>query len=191
VSRYVAAHAPCPVVVVRQPSMAVRREIAVGIRDPQDTADTLEFAFSEAALRGADLTAVHAWSWFPSALVVPAEGEAQELRPADHEHISAQAESHLTAALGRWRDKYPGVRVRQDLIVLGRHRSPGGAGPGIASVQHAVLDHARGPVAVVPSAWSGENASVWTFDPSASVWTFAPPASLEEFDQSGLLKEML
>jgi nucleotide-binding universal stress UspA family protein len=209
VSRYVAAHAPCPVVVVRQPSMAVRREIAVGIRDPQDTADTLEFAFSEAALRGADLTAVHAWSWFPSALVVPAEGEAQELRPADHEHISAQAASHLTAALGRWRDKYPGVRVRQDvihghparvlasysarvdLIVLGRHRSPGGAGPGIASVQHAVLDHARGPVAVVPSPWSGETASVWTFDPSASVWTFAPPASLGEFGQSGLLKEML
>ena len=36
VSRYVASHAPCPVVVVREETMALHREIAVGIRDPED-----------------------------------------------------------------------------------------------------------------------------------------------------------
>ena len=187
VSRYAAAYAPCPVVVVRQQSMAVHREIAVGIRDPQDSADALAFAFEEAALRGADLTAVHAWSWFPSQLRGPADGTNAELRRADPQQISAQATSQLTAALHEWRDKYPGVRVRQDvvhghparvlasysaradLVVLGRHGSPGGVGPGIGSIQHAVLDHARGPVAIVPSAQLTATAPGWTFHPSTSV----------------------
>ncbi len=163
VSRYAATRAPCPVVVVREESMAVHREIAVGIRDPQDTDQTLAFAFEEAALRGADLVAVHTWFWFPSAL------GATELRSTDPDRISAEAASSLAAALGGWRDKYPGVRVRHDiirghparvlasysaradLVVLGRHGHPADAGPGIGSIQHAVLDHAHGPVAVVPT----------------------------------------
>jgi len=61
VSGYAATRALCPVVVVRQETMAVHREIAVGIRDPQDATEALAFAFEEAAARGADLVAVHAW----------------------------------------------------------------------------------------------------------------------------------
>ena len=67
VSRYAATRAPCPVVVVREDTMAVHREIAVGIRDPRDTGAALAFAFEEAATRDADLTAVHTWYWYPSA----------------------------------------------------------------------------------------------------------------------------
>jgi nucleotide-binding universal stress UspA family protein len=159
VSRYVASHAPGPVVVVRQESMAVHREIAVGIRDPQDTGAPLAFAFDEAALRQADLVAVHTWS--PSAPDRPAG--------KDLDRISAEAAGDLAAALQEWSEKYPDVRVRQDvihghparvlasysaradLVVLGRHGHPGGVGPGIGSVQHAVLDHAHGPVAIIPS----------------------------------------
>ena len=111
VSRYAATRAACPVVVVREESMAVHREIAVGIRDPHDADGTLAFAFEEAALRGADLTAVHTWYWFPSALHLPAG--AQELRPADPDQISAEAARSLAAALEGWRDKYPDVRVRR------------------------------------------------------------------------------
>jgi nucleotide-binding universal stress UspA family protein len=167
VSRYAATRAPCPVVVVREESMAVHREIVVGIRDPQDTGQTLAFAFEEAALRHADLVAVHTWFWFPSALHLSAE--ATELRPTDPDRIAAEATSSLAAALKGWREKYPGVPVRHDiihghparvlasysaradLVVLGRHGHPADAGPGIGSIQHAVLDHAHGPVAVVPS----------------------------------------
>ena len=167
VSRYAASRAACPVVVVREESMAVHREIAVGIRDPEDTGEALAFAFEEAALRHADLVAVHTWYWFPAALHRPAAGK--ELRPADPERIAAEAASSLAAALSGWREKYPGVRVRHDithghparvlasysaradLVVLGRHGHPADSGPGIGSIQHAVLDHAHGPVAVVPS----------------------------------------
>jgi len=162
VSRYVAAWAPCPVAVVREESSAVHREVAVGVRDPQNATGALAFAFEEAALRGADLVAVHTWYWLPS-------GQAGALRPADPGRFVAEATRQLAAALKDWQDKYPDVRVsrdvirghparvlaslsaRTDLVVLGRHGHPAGPGPGIGSIQHAVLDHAHGPVAVVPS----------------------------------------
>ena len=162
VSRYVAAWAPCPVAVVREESSAVHREVAVGVRDPEDATGALAFAFEEAALRGADLVAVHTWYWLPS-------GQAGALRPADPGRFAAEATRQLAAALKDWQDKYPDVRVsrdvirghparvlaslsaRTDLVVLGRHGHPAGPGPGIGSIQHAVLDHAHGPVAVVPS----------------------------------------
>jgi nucleotide-binding universal stress UspA family protein len=41
VSRYVAAHAPCPVVVAPEDSMAVHAEIVVGVGDPAQAADSL------------------------------------------------------------------------------------------------------------------------------------------------------
>jgi nucleotide-binding universal stress UspA family protein len=169
VSRYVASRAACPVVVVREESMAVHREIAVGIRDPHDTGGALAFAFEEAALRGADLVAVHTWYWVPAA--PRAAGEADTgLQPDDPARVSAESDRQLAAALAGWHDKYPAVNVRRDvihghparvlssysaradLVVLGRHRHPHGTGPGIGSVQHAVLDHAHGPVAIIPDA---------------------------------------
>ena len=160
VSRYAAARATCPVIVVRQASMAVHQEVVVGIRDPQETSEALTFAFEEAAARHADLMAVHAWHWFPSVPRSPVDQDA----PFHLEQISGQAVHSLSAVLEQWRQKYPSVRVRQDvirghparilanysvrsdLIVIGRH-----ADPGIGSIQHALLDHARGPVAVVPA----------------------------------------
>jgi nucleotide-binding universal stress UspA family protein len=166
VSRHVAAWAPCPVVVVREETTVVHREIAVGIRDPEDITGTLAFSFEEAARRGADLVAVHTWYWLPVALHASPAGA---LRPPDPAQISAEAGRHLAAALEQWHGKYPEVRVRQDvvwghpahvlasysaradLVVLGRHGHPSGPGPGIGSIQYAVLDHAHGPVAVVPS----------------------------------------
>ena len=143
VSRYVASRAPCPVVVVREESMAVHREIAVGIRDPQDTGAALAFAFEEAALRDAEPGRRPHLVLVPSAAHRPARGTL----PTDLDRISAEAASGLAAALKGWSEKYPGVRVRQDvihghparvlasysaradLVVLGRHGHPGGAGP--------------------------------------------------------------
>ena len=177
VSRYAATRAAGPVVVVRQETMAIHREIAVGIRDPGDVADTFAFAFEEAAKRGASLVAVHAWHWFPSALRRAGVGAGAPGPSADPEQISAEADRALIAALDEWRDKYPWVRVRTDvvrghpgrvlasysaradLVVLGRHSSlgrpnPGSLGsvsPGVGSILHAVLDHAHSPVAVVPA----------------------------------------
>jgi nucleotide-binding universal stress UspA family protein len=167
VSRYVADRARCPVVVVRAENTAVHREIAVGVRDPQDITATLSFAFEEAEMRGAHLVVVHTWFWSPSALHLTGPGE---LMPSDPGQIPAEAASVLAASLESWREKYPEVRVRQDivrghparvlasysaradLVVIGRHAHPGGEGPGIGSVQHVLLDHAHGPVAVIAAA---------------------------------------
>ncbi len=169
VSRYAASRAACPVVVVRDETMAVHREIAVGVRDPQEAGAALAFAFEEAALRRADLVAVHTWSRFPPASRLRGAGEVSVLRPDDPARVAAEADRQLAAALAGWREKYPAVNVRQDvvhghparvlasysaradLVVLGRHDHPEDGGPGIGSIQHAVLDHAHGPVAVIPS----------------------------------------
>jgi len=168
VSRYVAVHAACPVIVVRQETSAVHREIAVGIRETEDSTAALAFAFEEAALRDADLVAVHALPAFPPALHVPGAGGGI-LRAAPHEEDLAEAASQLAGMLAGWGDKYPAVRVRHDvvhghparvlasysartdLVVLGRHGGPAPGSAGVGSVQHAVLNHAHGPVAIVPS----------------------------------------
>jgi nucleotide-binding universal stress UspA family protein len=167
ISRYSAMHASCPVVVVREGTSAVTREVAVGVRDPHDATATLAFAFEEAALRDAVLVAVHSCYWFPSAPGLGAS-EAAGRAAADAEQVSAEASRDLTDDLERWQDKYPDVPVRldvvhghparmlasysarADLVVIGRHGGPV-TGPAIGAVQHAVLHHARGPVAVVPS----------------------------------------
>jgi nucleotide-binding universal stress UspA family protein len=164
VSRYVATRAACPVVVVRhEAGRGVRHEIVAGIGDPQDASEALAFAFEEAMLTEAELAVVHAWYWCGSASGLP-DAEKGTANPA---RMSEAAGRRLAEALAPWRDKYPGVRVRQDvvhghpgrvlasyttradLVVLGRHGASCTAGPGIGSVQHAVLNHAHGTVAVV------------------------------------------
>lgn len=160
VSRYAATRAQCPVVVVRQATMAVHREVVVGIRDPHDAEGALAFAFEEAAARHAELAVVHAWSWFPGSVRAQDAIDA----PFHPEQVSDEVARALAAVLDGWREKYPGVEVRQDvihghparvlasysaradLLVIGRHGDPG-----VGSIRHALLDHARGPVAVVPS----------------------------------------
>jgi nucleotide-binding universal stress UspA family protein len=152
VSRYVATHAPVPVVVVREETTAADREIVVGVRDPAQSEAVLEFGFAEAALRRARLLAVHA-----SPAPVPGHTEA----PA--EEISG-----LGGAVTAWREKFPevearcdvvhahpgrvlsGLSARADLVVLGRHAPDGSHGRGVGSVTHAVLSHAHGPVVSVP-----------------------------------------
>ena len=48
VSRYVAVHAACPVIVVRQETSAVHREIAVGIRETEDGTAALAEMYKQA-----------------------------------------------------------------------------------------------------------------------------------------------
>jgi nucleotide-binding universal stress UspA family protein len=165
VSRYAVTHAPCPVVVVREESTGLRREVVVGIRDPENASRALAFAFEEAALRNAELVAVHAWV----AAALPIWVGAGAAGQADPAEISAEAADRLTGSLSGWQDKYPDVRVRQnvvnahpavmlcsysaraDLVVLGGYGALGATVHGTESIQHMVLNHACGPIAVVPS----------------------------------------
>jgi nucleotide-binding universal stress UspA family protein len=164
VSRYAASHASCPVVVVRDETTATHRQVGIGLGDLDHCADSLTFAFEEAGLRQASLLAIHAWQ-APQADISRA-GEAST--GVDSHALEAEAARQLEGLLTEWREKYPdvpvsqdvvhghpgralvGLSARADLVVIGRHaKHPGRPGPG--SVRHAVLNHAHGPVAVVPS----------------------------------------
>jgi nucleotide-binding universal stress UspA family protein len=151
VSRYAAAHAACPIVVVRDLLPAASGLIGVGVGDLDDCADPLTFAFDEASLRKAAVFAIHA-----------------RPGPAPESPAAAAAGARLAELMESWASKYPGVPVSQqvvpghpaqaliglsarvDLVVMGRHgEHPGPHGPG--PIRHAVLSHAHGPIALVPS----------------------------------------
>jgi nucleotide-binding universal stress UspA family protein len=164
VSRYVATHASCPVVVIRDEPPSPHGLVGVGVADLDSCGDALTFAFEEASLRHASLLVLHAWH--------TPETEISRAGSGPHEssaEAAAEATGHLTALLDDWRAKYPGVPVSQevvhghpgralvglsaraDLLVIGRHARHSGR-PGRGSVRHALLNHAHGPVVTVPSA---------------------------------------
>jgi nucleotide-binding universal stress UspA family protein len=166
VARYAADHASCPVVVVRGETAAARRLVGVGVGDGdrEDCAAVLAFAFEEAALRKASVLAIHAWH-------APQDGifwTGDRFPPPGLHVAAADAARQLTLLLDTWREKYPDVLVsgkvvhghpgralaglsdRADLVVIGRH-SHHSRLPGPGSVRHAVLNHAHGPIAIVPS----------------------------------------
>ena len=160
VSRYAASHASSPVMVIRDEPPAPHGLIGVGVADTDSCRDALTFALEEASLRHAGLHAVHAWhapqSEITRAGPLPTESSAQ---------AAADAATALAGVLDECRAKYPdvpvthevvhghparalaGLSARADLVVIGRR--PGEPGPG--PVRHALLNHAHGPVAVVPS----------------------------------------
>ena len=164
VSRYAATHASCPVVVVRDDTGGARRQVAVGIGDPESSATSLTFAFEEAAARKAALLAVHAWNTPQSGM----ERAMSALNAPGAHTMEQELARRLKALVEEWQAKYPDVEVSQDvlyghpgralaglsaradLVVIGRHPGRHGVhGPG--AVTHAVLNHAHGPIVTVPS----------------------------------------
>ena len=160
VSRYAATHAACPVVVVREAPESPRRLVGIGIGDLENDA-SLAFAFEEAALRKASLIAIHSWH-LPDSDISRAGSIFTE---PERYVVETETAKRLEQMLDKWRAKYPdveagqevvhghpgraltGLSARADLVVLGRrsvHHGP-------ASVMHAVLNHAHGPVVTVPS----------------------------------------
>ncbi len=164
VSRYVASHAPCPVVVIRDEPAVPYGRVGVGVGDLDRSGEALTFAFEEAGLRKASLLAIHSWHT-PQADISRA---GESFTPPSSQAVQAETARLLEGLLDSWRAKYPDVQVSQevvhghpgralvglsaraDLTVMGRRaRHPGPQGPG--TVRHAVLEHAHGPVAIVPS----------------------------------------
>lgn len=163
----VASGASCPVVVVPKDPSAVRpeAEVAVGVGGGPVEESLLDFAFDAARLRGARLRAVHAWALpgvpLSAALLVPEE---------DRGAWEDQEVQRLSDVLRGFTDRCPEVPVLPDvvllhpaqalvhasrragLLVLGRFSGPRAAERRLGPVAHAVLHHARCPVAVVPRA---------------------------------------
>lgn len=160
VSVAVAAHAPCPVVVVREDmASAPGGPVVVGVDGSDEGRIAVEFAFAEASTRGVALDAVH---------VVPPPrpaGKQGHDAPVDISPLSARGV--LEAALHDCRTRYPRVRVNPrvlpgapgqvlagasreaQLLVVGSRGRGGFHGLILGSVSQHVLHRARCPVAVV------------------------------------------
>jgi nucleotide-binding universal stress UspA family protein len=148
----------CPVpVIVHRPTdhsvdVPLPRPVLVGVPADRPAEAVVEFAFAEAALRGAPLHAMYVWSGGNGFAV------AQE-----------QAARRLTEALTGWAEKYPEVAVRRtvrhsldaavalaaasraaQLVVVGSPQRTGGLPRAlVGSVVHALVHRAGCPVAVV------------------------------------------
>lgn len=166
-----AAHAHCPVAVVRGTGDRPDRPVVAGIDGGPSSEAVMDAAFEEAANRGARLVAVHAWSDgdFEGASI---EGR----RYLGWEPVAEAERVVLGESLTAWQEKYPEVPVdrvvvrdrprhlllewsrRAQLVVVG-HRGRGGfAGLMLGSTSQALVHHADGPVLVVrppESRWSG------------------------------------
>ncbi|MEV8093310.1 universal stress protein [Kitasatospora sp. NPDC085879] len=162
-----AAHAGCPVVLVRAGADGGRAsgDVVVGVEGGRPCDEVLAFAFAQAAERGAGLRAMES-------LTLPAGPYVTDAPLAQPQIRVAVAEFELVRlqdALARWREKYPEVEAEAEvtgwpagralveasrsaaLVVLGR-RTPRllPAAPRLGATAHTVLHHAHGPVAVVP-----------------------------------------
>ena len=172
-----ARDAECPVVVVPKPGREVHDampiepgpRVVVGLQVDGPDEATLSFAFAEAALRGARLQVVAAYSW-PAHIWTAAPGVV--LPPAvDQDAVENETRALADGFLAPHRERHPEVDAEPyvapgdaagllvaasrdaHLVVVGRHRrrllAPARM---MGSVAQAVLLHAASPVAVVPPA---------------------------------------
>ena len=162
-----AAHARCPVLVLRK-GTAPSGPVLVGVDGSPAARDAVAFAFEEAALRQAPLLALHAWTTWN--VPVPARPPSPEA-PYAYEPgmLAADEERLLSEALAGCAERYPDVTVEDrsvraatretlvaasrnaQLLVVGARGRGGFTGLLLGSVSQAVLHHSLCPVAVVPN----------------------------------------
>ncbi|MFF7738892.1 universal stress protein [Streptomyces sp. NPDC007984] len=164
---HLAAHGRCPVLVVREQGQSAG-PIVVGVDGSPAGAGAVDFAFAEAALRGVDIVALHAWTTWNAPMPTPQD----ESMPYANEPqaLAAGEERLLSEALVGHQKTYPGVNVKREvvhggtrealieasrtaqLLVVGARGRGGFAGLLLGSVSQAMLHHAHCPVAVVRGA---------------------------------------
>jgi nucleotide-binding universal stress UspA family protein len=158
-----AAHAACPVVVVRGPepdhATPPRDPVVVGVDGSPTSEAAVAFAFEAASLRGVPLVAVHVWQ---DVLLDPTMASL-----LDWDAVESDEREVLSERLAGWSGKYPDVPVRRlvvrdrpahmlveqsgraQLVVVGSRGRGGFTGLLMGSVSQALLHHAHCPVAVV------------------------------------------
>jgi nucleotide-binding universal stress UspA family protein len=171
VSVQTAAHARCPVVVVRPhlpesaspgPERHGVGRIVVGTDCSERSDRAVAFAFAEAQARGIGLTVVHAWR-YP---VSTSPGELVHV-VVNRTDLTDMENDLVAKSFAEHREAHPGVPVQQvlaqgnaaavlvhesfgaDLLVVGSRGHGGFAGLLLGSVSDAAIRHAGCPVAVV------------------------------------------
>ncbi|MFH9705889.1 universal stress protein [Streptomyces luteogriseus] len=168
-----AAAAPCPVVLVphhsgtfaeKDPAGYGTGQVVLGFDAHRPVGEVADFAFSAADAHTARLHVVQAWAF-------PAESVSSRILVVTEEDRAGwedQEVLRLSDVLRPWQEKYPGLTVAgdlmllhpaeallnasrsADLLVVGRRAEPRASEGRLGPVAHAVLHHARCPVAVVP-----------------------------------------
>jgi nucleotide-binding universal stress UspA family protein len=167
VSLAVAAHAACPVVVLRgshdhQATPPVRGRVVVGVGEDAKRSEAVRFAVEEARRRGVALEAVRAWRSpahesvdHPLLAGGPArlyeERAAEELEEALRE-VPADVELRRRTVEGPARRVLVDASHEADLLVVGATRREGQFGLQLGRVAHTALHHSACPVVVVPHA---------------------------------------
>lgn len=164
VAAALAAHATCPVVVVRgaerDPSEAASLPVVVGVDGSATSDAAVAFAFEAAAARRVSIVAVHSW-W------EPVFDPAMSAMVFDWGAIQAEEARLLTQRMAGWTEKFPEVFVEHhvtrdrpahslleqaaqaQLVVVGSHGRGGFSSLVLGSVSHALLHRSPCPVAVV------------------------------------------
>ncbi|MFB9238327.1 universal stress protein [Plantactinospora siamensis] len=157
-----ASYASCPVLVARGAEHP-GGPVVVGVDGSATSQQALAVAAEEAALRGAELRAVHAFRH-------PRSNGPGDMMPLvyDTESLRAEEDRRLAEAVADWQDRYPEVPVirrvaharaaptlieesaRAQLVVVGARGRGGLAGLVLGSTSQAVLHHAHCPTIIAP-----------------------------------------
>ena len=176
VSQQVAAHAQCPIVVVR-PESGERGSgagrIVVGLDANERSVAALSYAYARASSREVGLTVVHSWWWEqPGGFLAGSTLEGEWTAASDQETAM------VGELLAGWHEEYPDVEVRRHLVrghpvrtlveeargaemlVVGSRGRGGFSGLLLGSVSNGVLREATCPVAVIRSAAAAAEGSL-------------------------------
>lgn len=160
----VAAHAACPVAVLRHEPPAGASTVVVGIDGSPAAEAALEYGFATASMHGWNVVAVHAWD-VPSydLLIVPNGPVPIPLSDVADDEVRMTSE-----VLAGFREQYPDVAVEERLVrsaavpalvdasahaamvVVGTHGHGPTVGALLGSVSHGLLHKSKVPVVVVP-----------------------------------------
>lgn len=167
VSGAVVSHAHCPVVVVREDNHVTEANkygpVVVGVDGSDISQKATEFAFAEAAARGAKVVAVHTW------MDMQVQASLAGLAAAQQEWTEIEREQTelLQQRLAPLLEQYPDVEVEMvitrdrpiralvdnskeaQLLVVGSHGRGGFRGMLLGSTSRAILQSAPCPMVVV------------------------------------------
>lgn len=164
VSIRVAAHAQCPVVVVREAASRTLPDarVIVGVDGLESSTGAIRFAFERAAIDGLGLTVVHTWQLDSVEGAPAAKSWGTEL-----ERLDVTERSLLSQSIAGYREQFPAVDVRRHVVqrhpvdelvrlsenarmlVVGTRGRGSVRGVIEGSVSQGVLRRAHCPVAVV------------------------------------------
>lgn len=167
VSASVVSHASCPVVVIREDNAVTDATkygpVVVGVDGSEVSQKATEYAFTEAAARGAELIAIHTWM----DMQVQASLAGLSAAQAEWSEVEREQGELLNERLAPFIEKFPDVQVKKiiardrpvralsdaaegaQLLVVGSHGRGGFKGMLLGSTSRALLQAAPCPMMVV------------------------------------------